>query len=111
MQPTGTSTVKHYRADDSIFIDDVYLIKGIAGRILWKLVQSYDQNGRVEFANKEIRLDASLQLPDFKDNLEARLILLRRRLQDHCAFLQIVPIGRGRFRIDVKRRLKLESLP
>ena len=105
------SVVKHYNADDSIFIDDVYLIKGIAGRILWKLVQSYDQGGRVDFTNKEIRLDASLHLPDFKDNLEARLILLRRRLQDRCDILQIVPIGRGRFHIDVKRRLKLESLP
>jgi hypothetical protein len=103
--------VKYYNADDSIFIDDAYLIKGIAGRILWKLVQSYDQSGRVEFTNKEIRLDAGLQLPDFKDNLEARLILLRRRLQDRCDFLQIVPIGRGRFHFDVKRRLRLESLP
>ena len=65
----------------------------------------------MEFTNKEIRLDASLHLPDFKDNLEARLILLRRRLQDNCDFFQIVPTGRGRFQIDVKRRLRLESLP
>jgi adenylate cyclase len=71
VQPVATSTIKHYKADDSIFIDDAYLIKGIAGRIFWKLVQSYAQSGRADFTNKEIRLDASLQLPNIKDNLEA----------------------------------------
>lgn len=108
--PEIVSAVKHYDADDSIFIDDAYLVKGIAGRIFWKLVQSHAQSGRTEFSNKEIRLDTSLQLPDFKDNLEARLILLRRRLQDRCDFLQIIPVGRGRFHFDVKRRLRLDSL-
>jgi adenylate cyclase len=108
-QPTATSTVKHYQADDSIFIDGAYLIKGIAGRIFWKLIQSYAQSGRVDFTNKEIRLDASLQLPDFKDNLEARLILLRRRLHDRCNFLNLTQVGRGQFRLDVQRQIKLQE--
>jgi adenylate cyclase len=109
MQPTATSTVKHYQADDSIFIDGAYLIKGIAGRIFWKLVKSYAHSGRVDFTNKEIRLDASLQLPDLKDNLEARLILLRRRLHDRCDFLNLTQVGRGQFRLDVQRQLTLEE--
>jgi adenylate cyclase len=108
-QPTLTSTIKHYKADDSIFIDDAYLIKGVAGRIFWKLIQSFAHSGRVDFTNKEIRLDTSLQLPDFKDNLEARLILLRRRLQDRCDFLTLSQIGRGQFRLDVQRQLALEE--
>ena len=109
VQPAANSTVKHYKADDSIFIDDAYLIKGIAGHIFWKLVQSYAQSGRVDFTNKEIRLDASLQLPDIKDNLEARLILLRRRLQDRCAFVNLTHVGRGQFRLEVQRQLTLEE--
>ena len=108
-QPTLTSTIKHYKADDSIFIDDAYLIKGVAGRIFWKLIQSFAKSGRVDFTNKEIRLDTSLQLPDFKDNLEARLILLRRRLQDRCNFLTLTQVGRGQFRLDVQRQLALEE--
>jgi uncharacterized protein YigA (DUF484 family) len=108
-EPTADSTVRHYKADDSIFIDDAYLIKGIAGRIFWKLLQSYTDSGRVDFTNKEIRLDASLQLPDFKDNLEARLILLRRRLQEHCDFVSLNAVGRGRLRLDVRRQLRLEE--
>ena len=105
------SLIKHYESDDSVFVDDTYLVKGVPGRILRKIVSSYLSNGRSEFTNKEIRLDSSLQLPDFKDNLETRLILLRRRIEERCDFLRIVSTGRGRFRFDVKRRLKLESLP
>ena len=105
------SVIKHFGSDDSVFIDDAYLVKGVPGRILRKIASAYLSEGRSEFSNKEIRLDSSLQLPDFKDNLETRLILLRRRIEERCDFLQIVPIGRGRFRFDAKRRLKLESLP
>lgn len=105
------SVIKHFGSDDSVFVDDTYLIKGVPGRILCKIVRAHLSQGRSEFTNKEIRLDSSLQLPDFKDNLETRLILLRRRIEERCDFLQIVPTGRGRFHFDVKRRLKLESLP
>ncbi len=108
-EPMASSTVRHYKADDSIFFDDAYLIKGIAGRIFWKLLQSYIDSGRVDFTNKEIRLDASLQLPDIKDNLEARLILLRRRLQEHCNFVSLNRVGRGHLRLDVRRHLTLEE--
>ena len=101
--------IKHYEADDSIFIDDAYLIKGVAGRIFWKLVQSHDRTGRVDFTNKEIRLDSDLKLPDLKDNLEARLILLRRRLEARCDFLRLVRAGRGQFHMDVQRQLTLEE--
>ena len=58
-----------------------------------------------------IRLGAKVHLPDLKDNLETRLILLRRRIEERCDFLQIVPTCRGRFRFVVKRRLTLESQP
>jgi len=109
--PAAASTIKHYPADDSIFIDDAYLINGIAGRILWKLLLIYSQTGRSEFSNKEIRLDTSLQLPDIKDNLEARLILLRRRLQDRCDFVSLTPSGRGQFRLEIRRQLTLQEQP
>ncbi len=104
-----TSIVKHYGADDSIFVDDGYLIKGIAGRIFWKLVQSHVQSGRVDFTNKEIRLDTSMRLPDIKDNLEARLILLRHRLRERCDFVSLTQIGRGQLRLEVERPLRLEE--
>ena len=104
------SVVKHYKSDDSIFIDDAYLIKGVPGRLLWKLLQAFIGTGRKEFTNKEIRLDANLRLPDIKDNLETRLILLRRRLDERCEFVRLVHAGRGQLHMDVRRKLKLEEL-
>jgi adenylate cyclase len=107
----GHAVVKHYRSDDSIFIDDAYLTKGIPGRLFWKLLQAFVGTGRAAFTNKEIRLDASMGLPDIKDNLEARLILLRRRLEERCDFMKLSPAGRGRLHLDVRRTLALEELP
>lgn len=83
-------------------MDDAYLIKGIAGRILWKLLRIHEGEQRVQFTNREVRLDESLQLPEIRDNLEARLILLRRRLAEKSEVLRLVPDGRGRFRLDVR---------
>src|SRR5271169_82294 len=105
-----SSVVKHYKSDDSIFIDDAYLIKGIPGRLLWKLLQAFVGTGRRAFSNKEIRLDAGLRLPDIKDNLETRLILLRRRLDERCEFVRLVHAGRGQLHLEVHRKLKLEEL-
>ena len=103
------SQVRYYAEDDSVFIDNEYLIKGVAGRVLWRLLQQYAQEQRTDFTNKELRLDASLELPDIKDNLEARLALLRRRLEDRCEFIRLSSSGRGRIHLDVGRELRLRE--
>jgi GAF domain len=101
------AVVRHYAADDSVFIDDDYVIKGVAGAILKKLVATYLDDHRTEFSNRELRLDRSLGLPDLSDNLEARLILLERRLTEKASPLRIEKTGRGRFRLRVERPLSL----
>jgi hypothetical protein len=111
LEGSESATVKYYRSDDSVFIDDTYLIKGMPGRIFHKLIQIYLDEGREGFTNKEIRLDLSLKLPDIKDNLEARLILLKRRLEERCDFLKLVRTGRGRLHLLVERRIRLEAHP
>lgn len=104
-------TIRHFGADHSVFLDHDYLIKGVAGAIFWKLARDFVDAGRNEFTNRELRLDASLKLPDITDNLEARLILLQRRLADRCTYIAIEKTGRGRFRLNVGRPLQLADIP
>lgn len=101
--------VRHFAANDSVFINDDYLIKGVAGAIFCKLLRDHLASGRVDFTNRELRLDPALRLPDVADNLEARLLLLQRRLQENSPHIHIEKTGRGRFRLCVLRPLVLED--
>jgi hypothetical protein len=103
--------VKYFESDGSIFLDEEYLIKGVAGRILWRVLSNYSKDKRDEFSSKEIRLDPEVGLPALKDNLEARLIALRKRLLERTGALHIEKTGRGRFRLEVTRELLLERRP
>lgn len=108
---TGTALrLRRFRANDSVFVNDSYLIKGVAGAIFWKLASDYAQHGRTEFSNRELRLDPAIHLPDVTDNLEARLLLLQRRLIDHGPHIRIEKTGRGRFRLQVMRPLVLQEV-
>ncbi|SCK57667.1 Signal transduction protein containing GAF and PtsI domains [Variovorax sp. HW608] len=102
--------VRHYLANNSVFVADNYLIKGVAGAILGKLLREYSQQGRTEFSNRELRLDPSIRLPDLADNLEARLVLLQRRLAENSPHLRIEKTGRGRFRLQVERPVTLTEI-
>ena len=107
----GDIRVKYFAHDDSLFLDDAYLIKGVPGRLLFHFLTVFAQTGRRDFTNREIRLEASLRLPGLKDNLETRLILLRRRLEEKGAPIRLARPGRGQIRLELDGVPRLESAP
>ena len=109
--PGPLLVVRRYSGTDSLFLDDKYLIKGVAGAIIWRLLTLYQSTGRTEFTNRELRLDPSLRLPDVTDNLEARLILLRRRLNEQAVGVELLKSGRGQLSLVVNRPLELQEVP
>lgn len=97
-----------YEQNGSVFFDGDYVIKGVAGRALAAILEEFVRSARTTFSNRELRLNPTLQLSPGKDNLEARLLTLRRRLDQRDDPVRLHKIGRGRLRLEVSCDVAIE---
>ncbi|AKU99606.1 Adenylate cyclase [Labilithrix luteola] len=102
--------IRYYPADDSVLIDGDYLIKGLPGRILFRVLSLRQAEGRSTFLNRELRLDPFLRLPAFKDNLETRLLMLQRRLEEKGSTIRLSREQRGRLHVVCEGDVVLETV-
>ncbi len=110
--PAGSEVeVSYYESDDTVLCAGEYVVKGVPGRILWSLLREHAATGRTTFSNRELRLDESLGLPAGNDNLEARLLVLRRRLAERGSPIGLARVGRGRLELEIARPLRLVHVP
>jgi adenylate cyclase len=110
IQQSGSLQVRYYEADDSVFVDGEYLIRGLPGKILWLLLGLRQKEGRTTFLNRELRLHPFLKMPAINDNLATRLLMLQRRLDDKQLPIQLHREERGRLRLACDMNITLESV-
>jgi hypothetical protein len=103
--------VVHYQIDDTVLCDSAYIAKGAPGRILWSMLTAQSLSGRTRFTNRELRLDESLGLPPGNDNLEARLLALRRRLTLIDCGIALERTERGRLELRLAGPVALTDVP
>lgn len=100
-----------YRSrDQAVLANGQYVTRGVAGAVLWWALRQRQATGREQFSYHELRMDGSLRLPEHRDNLSARLILLRERLEARCPLIAVDRVGRGRFSIAVRGSVNLHQI-
>ncbi len=94
----------YYHRDDSVFVDGTFVIRNAPAKILWKVLRAHASENRTAFSHREL-LESSLALSAF--DLESRLILLRKRLEQTCVDVRLVATKRAAFALDVRCTIEL----
>jgi hypothetical protein len=107
---SGGRSITFHDPDGTVLIDGDYIIRGVAKRILFAMLSEYQRSGRTRFSNRELRLNRDIGLPPGNDNLDARLVTLRRRLAERGDPVQLQQAGRGQLELIVAAAVRVVRL-
>jgi adenylate cyclase len=110
LENARSRSVAFHDADGTVLLDGDYVIRGVAGRLLFAMLNEHLRSGRTHFSNRELRLNRDIGLPAGNDNLDARLVALRRRLAERGDPFQLERVGRGQLELLVSSNLELRRL-
>jgi hypothetical protein len=96
--------------EQSMYIDDECIVRGVPAIILRNCLREYCQSGRYQFSFREFKRDPQLISHPKNTGFEVRLRRLRERLEIHHCPIQIQTLGRGQFALRVHRVLVLDEL-
>lgn len=99
--------VTFHDVDGTVLIDGDYVIRGVAGRILFAILSEHLRSGRTRFSNRELRFNRDIGLPPGNDNLDARLVALRRRLGERGDPFQLERVGRGQLELTLSGAVRI----
>ena len=97
----------YYEDSEKIYLNNKYLTKYMPAKILYKILDLHQSNGRTVFSNKEFRDDSFIVSTIGTPQFEVRFSRLVGLLNEYEAFFQIKKVKKGEFAFIPKAKINL----
>lgn len=107
----GEFRLVHHAYDDSVFIDNDYVIRGVAGACWCICCGGTWRRGAPNSPTARSGSGPSCGCRISRTTWRPRLLLLRQRLEERAAPVRLARAGRGLIRLDLSGRPRIDARP